>query len=153
MVIDYTGASPLATIRQLLASGYGSGDWTGTGITSSSAAAVAASAGSHRTAIGFADDQSQNSLLMKYVLAGDSNLDDAVDTVDFNNLASAFGSSGTWTTGDFNYDGQVDSVDFNLLAANFGQSMSATADTPGALIPEPSSLLALVLASMLVRRR
>src|SRR5262249_51203119 len=46
------------------------------------------------------------------LLDGDANFDGAVDTVDFNTLASNFGASVTrWSQTDFNFDGTVDTVD------------------------------------------
>jgi hypothetical protein len=54
-IVDYTGASPLSTIKGYILSGY-NGGWTGNGITSSSAASVAADAGNiHKTALGYGE--------------------------------------------------------------------------------------------------
>ena len=58
-------------------------------------------------------------MLLAYVYSGDANLDHAVDTIDFNLLASNFGGAAGWSGGNFNYDNVVDTIDFNLLAANF----------------------------------
>src|SRR5205814_886935 len=135
LIVDYTGASPFATIKTYLTNGYASGNWNGTsGINSSAAVANNAAPGAHVTALGYSEASTlfatfpapfagQNvdntSVLVSYVYSGDANLDGAVDTVDFNNLASNFSQSGkNWTEGDFNYDGSVDTVDFNLLASN-----------------------------------
>ena len=58
---------------------------------------------------------------MKYTYAGDANLDGSVNSLDFNALATNFGTSDNlWFNGDFNYDGTVNSLDFNALATNFG---------------------------------
>jgi autotransporter-associated beta strand protein len=169
LIVDYSGASPLSTIRSLLVSGYNSGSWTGTGITSSTAASVAANpAIQHKTALGYAEasalglstfvgqDVDSTAVLVRYTLYGDANLDGTVDTVDFNLLASSFSATGKdWFNGDFNYDGSVDTVDFNLLAANFGQMLSAPSPAIGSLVPEPASLLSigLIAAGSVVRRR
>ena len=57
----------------------------------------------------------------KYTLSGDANLDGAVNTIDFNMLASHFnGTTGLWSDGDFNFDGTSNALDFNALAINFG---------------------------------
>ena len=71
---------------------------------------------------------------VKYTLYGDTNLDGAVNSVDFGNLAANFGKSGkSWDQGDFDYTGTVNSIDFGLLAANFGRSAS------GATVALPQS--------------
>ncbi|MEM6749809.1 MAG: PEP-CTERM sorting domain-containing protein [Planctomycetota bacterium] len=86
----------------------------------------------------------------------DTNGDQTIDLLDFDNLAAAFGRPSTRRNldGDFNADGVVDLLDFDILAQNFGASSPAT--LPGAAaIPEPASLaiLALVGAGGLRRRR
>lgn len=60
-----------------------------------------------------------------FYLAGDANRDRAVNSADFNLLATSFGvlSGGTWSAGDFTYDGQVNSADFNVLATRFGMTL------------------------------
>jgi hypothetical protein len=156
--IEYAGGSPLNTIGSWIMSGYAGGSWSGTGIISSSAASNNALPGAHITALGYGEASSifsgfpalfvgqgvdSSSVLIRYTLAGDANLDGIVDTIDFNLLAENFSEgSKSWTDGDFNYDGNVDTTDFNLLAANFAQTLSAAATLPGVgIIPEPASLL------------
>ncbi|MEM9295753.1 MAG: dockerin type I domain-containing protein [Planctomycetota bacterium] len=86
-------------------------------------------------------------------LIGDANDDGAVDLLDFDALAQAFGASTAGGPGaaDFNGDGAVDLLDFDLLAQNFG--------VPGngaAAIPEPASGFVVGLAVLAVdcpRRR
>ena len=104
---------------------------------------------------------SASSILIRYTLAADANLDATVDTLDFNLLATNFGQSGKdWTNGDFTYNSTVDTLDFNLLATNFGQMFasipfSARSD-PVAIVPESSVmilLLAAPFASLLRRKR
>src|SRR5207248_62221 len=83
--VDYDAptASPLATIQNLIKSGYNGGAWTGNGITSSTAAADASSP--HKTAVGYAEASSLNltsfggqnisgtdAVLMRYTLSGDA---------------------------------------------------------------------------------
>ena len=151
--------------RLLIGLGIDFGSWTGTtGIRSSKAAAEP----NHRTALGFAEASdigslpamfagqmvSSPSVLVRYSLRGDANLDQAVNTIDFNLLATNFGASGKrWTQGDFDYNGSVDTIDFNLLASNF--SLHLPAPDLGTLIPEPGTaiLAALVVAAISQRRR
>ncbi len=167
LVIDYaSGSDPVATIRSELTSGYNNGAWNGNGINSSSAGA------NPGAALGWAESTDlfssfpanfagqtvdDSSLLVRYTLYGDANLDRSVDTIDFNILATNFSSTGQrWFTGDFNYDGSVDTVDFNLLVASFGQSLSAEAGRPSTLlVPEPlgSGLIVSALALLWARRR
>jgi hypothetical protein len=170
-VVDYTGASPLATIQNQLKSGYAGGPWTGKGIISSTSAADASSA--HKTAIGFAEASAlgigsfggqtvdADAVVMRYTLAGDNNLSGTVDLTDFTFLAANFNGAGKgWLQGDFNYDGSVDLTDFTFLAANFNQSLPASftdsaAGSLGAAVPEPTAMALLVAAPMpaLVMRR
>jgi hypothetical protein len=183
MIVDYTGTSPLGTltadpapqplIEYLLHRGYNGGNWLGTGLTSSSAAATAGSG--HPTAIGYGEasaifDFSSNptatflgntvdstAVLMRYTLAGDANMDGTVNGLDFNALANGFGTSAKWTSGDFDYSGSVDSSDFALLAENYGMTIGSAAAVPsaslGSVVPEPTSIGVIGLAALAFRRR
>jgi hypothetical protein len=63
-----------------------------------------------------------------YFLTGDANADRAVNALDFNALASHYGSNGAgFSGGDFNLDGKVDSADFAALAARWTKTMPAPA--------------------------
>jgi hypothetical protein len=131
MTITYGNTpDPLAAMRGYLSSGYHDGAWDGlTGITSSAAQNDAA----HHTGIGYADSPDgtginpmPNSIVFKYTLYGDANLDRKVDLTDFTYLAASFnGNNTTWTRGDFNYDAKTDLTDFTYLAANFNQTLPA----------------------------
>jgi hypothetical protein len=151
IVLDYTGASPAASVLAMIQSARQSGGWSGSGLTSSLADA------SHR-AIGLAEASTlfgtfpatllgqtvyATSVLIRFTSYGDANLDGSVDTIDFNLLAAHFSHAGEWRDGDFNYDTSVDSIDFNLLAANFGQTLSTDADF--ATVPEPAVGAAMLL--------
>jgi hypothetical protein len=167
MAVEFgTSPSPISSIRAALQSGYANGAWTGSGIVSSSAAAIAANSSNlHKTAIGYAlgsaigspstwfgQSVDGNSVLMRYTIAGDANLDGQVNSSDFTKLAQAFGATnGFWSQGDFNYDGIVNALDFNILAGNFGQVMSSPA--LGSFVPEPAAMSALGVIALLARRR
>src|SRR5262249_12267195 len=56
MIVDYSGSTPLGAIQALLASGYAGGAWTGGGINSSSAAALAGAL--NKTALGYGENSS-----------------------------------------------------------------------------------------------
>ncbi len=170
MIVDYTGASPINSIRTLLSTGRGTGNWTGNGISSTSAASVFAdNSNPHKTALGFAEASSigattfagvtladSSAIVIGYTYLGDANLDGNVNALDFNALATNFGANGTsnyWMNGDFNYDGVVNTSDFLMLAGNFGSALSAPA--LGSLVPEPTSAGALfgLLSLTIIRRR
>ncbi len=143
LVVDYTGTSPLATIRSLLTTGYANGAWNGVGINSSVAASTAG------RAVGYAEASAifssfpaifagqmvdDTSVLVRYTRYGDANLNQITNLDDFNRLAANFGASNTvWSQGNFNYDNVTNLNDFNLLAANFGQA--ASVPMRGVLIP------------------
>ena len=169
LVLD---ATPVATIQGQIILGYANGAWTGTGITSSSAAAVAAnSSNTHKMALGYAvanqvNDFNANpgftfgglapastSVLVRYTLAGDANLDGVVNTADFMALTQNFNSTGsTWVQGDFNYDGRVNALDFNAVASNFGATPTPGV-AMGTLVPEPTALCLMLAPAALLRRR
>jgi hypothetical protein len=101
-----------------------------------------------------ADIRVQPSLAIDFFLAGDSNFDDRVDTLDFNSLAANFGRQDAGVDfghADFNRDGRVDTLDFNLLAANFGKQYPP--DGSIAVVPEPTTALILLGAFFIRRRR
>jgi hypothetical protein len=159
IVINYSGSSPLASIKSQLTNGYANGAWTGTGINSSTAAATVGS--THPTALGYAEANDlftlfpatfkgesidSTSILICYTAYGDATLNGSVDTADFNTLAANFGGAGKrWSQADFNYDGSVSTIDFNLLATNF--SFAVPGDVANsALIPESGAIAPLGVA-------
>lgn len=166
-VFEYGGQSnPIATIQSQIASAYANGAWTGSGITSTDAATVAATPGSHKTGIGFADNSalgltsfggqpvSSTSILSRYTYLGDANVDGTVNSQDFNALVAGYGDAATtWRTGDFNYDGKTDTRDFNFLAGNFNLTMPLASASLGSVVPEPSSLGLLLAAGLMGLRR
>ena len=135
MVLDYTGASPVSTIRELLITGRNGGAWDGFGIASSSAAVDPS------TAIGYAEASDlygtfpavfgdepvdATSVLLRFTLVGDADLSGGVNIADFSRLAANFNQpGGGWSRGDFNYDGSTGIADFAALAGNFNRSLPA----------------------------
>jgi hypothetical protein len=169
MVIDYTGASPVASIRAMLQAGYAGGAWDGGG----SGGIVTADGTSDGLSIGYAEatdifttfpasfcgqSVDDTTLLLRFTRYGDANLDGQVNLQDFNRLAANFGTGGAWSEGDFNYDGTVNLQDFNRLAANFGLSASGPDVTPGdwanlaSAVPEPACGAAALFGAALLRR-
>jgi autotransporter-associated beta strand protein len=165
---------PIAAVVSALTNGYSSGFWTGTGITSSAAAAD-----SSLYTVGYADGNvdtngaaAPNQILVKFTLAGDANLDGTVNFADLLVVAQHFNTSGNdWAEGNFLYDpnGVVGFSDLLLVAQNFNLSLSElvpqvlteTFASPEALsaqiqpIPEPRAILLIAAgaAGLLGRRR
>jgi len=147
---DVTRLDMLAAIESRIRNAYNTTPthWQGDGITSSTAAATASGGlgvllyspeGAGYTQI---DGQTldANSIIVRYTLIGDLNLDRSVSISDMIGLASNFGQAGSWSMGDMNYDGAITISDFIDLAANFNQSFAATS-----VIVEPSAAESLVV--------
>jgi autotransporter-associated beta strand protein len=169
LIADQT---PLATIKAAVASGFAGGSWNGAGINSSSAATIAGSANTHKTALGYAEADQINdfganpsfsfggmtitaptTVVVRYTLSGDANLDGTVNSADFSQIATGFNSSGKdWYQGDFNFDGVVNALDFNAVATNFGATPPPGAAL-GSLVPEPTMLAMLLAPALMMRRR
>ncbi|MEQ9455334.1 MAG: hypothetical protein RLN76_12185 [Phycisphaeraceae bacterium] len=77
-------------------------------------------------------------------LPGDADLDQIVSLTDLSALASHFGMYGGWAEGNFNGDSVIDLVDLSILAAQFG--------VDGPVVPEPASVLVVMLGAALARR-
>ncbi|HEV8604442.1 MAG TPA: peptidoglycan DD-metalloendopeptidase family protein [Tepidisphaeraceae bacterium] len=110
--------------------------WTGPGLTSSLAALLPGSravgymmngAGGSNYATFEGQAVDLNSILVRYTVLGDLNLDKTVSISDFIDLSTHINSPGGWREGDVNYDDQVSISDFIDLTANFGQSLSGDA--------------------------
>jgi autotransporter-associated beta strand protein len=139
LIINYGAApDPFASIAALLAAGYNGGAWNGASGIDTSAPLVG---GGRSYGLGYADSAdpgnpanlSSGAIEIKYTLLGDTNLDGAVNSIDFGTLAANFGKSGkVWDQGDFNYDGTINSLDFGFLAGNFGKSLGSAGDTVAA---------------------
>jgi glucose/arabinose dehydrogenase len=106
-----------------------------------------------------------DSLLIKFTYFGDSDVDGDVDVNDLGNLASAWQTSGVWTSGDFDYNGTIDVNDLGLLASNWqagvgsplgpgslGEALSALG-LPAVSVPEPTAIAGPVLLALQLRRR
>ncbi|HEY7090561.1 MAG TPA: hypothetical protein VH518_20855, partial [Tepidisphaeraceae bacterium] len=177
LVVDYTGGSPIATIRQYLHDGkLSSGSATTTaGLGYGEASHILGAGG------GMFAGQSVDgtAVLVKFTYFGDADLDGDADGVDIGTWATNFtgelGGAGTklWTEGDWDYDGDVDGVDAGRWAQAFtgelggGGLGSVVVDDPNiapaaaailrgmgiTVVPEPAAMLGICLLSQIVRRR
>jgi uncharacterized protein YjbI with pentapeptide repeats len=143
VIVDYAGASPVATVREQILLGRGGaglgGQWNGTGITSSTAAGANESQPDSRS-LGYADNATlplgsltsfhgaaidDTSILIAYTRTGDANLDGVVNDDDVT-ILGAFYAPGVpqphWALGDFDYNGFVDDDDVTLLNAFYDPS-------------------------------
>ncbi|MEX2139344.1 MAG: PEP-CTERM sorting domain-containing protein [Pirellulales bacterium] len=168
--IDYTGTSPVATVRQQILAGRGSAGlsatWTGLGITSSAAAAEPQS-----RSVGYAENSAlplgpyttfrgqpvdDTSVLMAYTRTGDANLDGVVNDDDVTIVGATYAPGVPqphWALGDFDYNGFVDDDDVTLLGVFYNPGalplaapVAATAGT--APVPEPASWLLIALGGL-----
>jgi hypothetical protein len=123
LLVDYTGASVEAAIRQLVKNGRASG----TGITSTPGTpdddkvlAVADNVHLNRTAwLGVPIDTS--TVIGKYTYFGDANLDGKVTGDDYLNVDANLGTGDSWLEGDFNMSGVTTGDDYLAIDANLGK--------------------------------
>jgi hypothetical protein len=163
VVIDYSGASPIAAYEALVASAYNvTGDWLGDGITSSIAAidgayvvaiadnaALPAPFGSAQGGPLFSGvDVDLDTILIKFTHRADVDLDGAITPND----ASIFGTNysegdpANWAMGDMDYDGIFTPNDASIFGTFYDESL--------ATLPEPASAVALLaLAGLTTARR
>jgi len=139
MILDYSGTSPAASLRSAIAAGRVRDSVATTGI-----------------GVAYFDDGSAK-VTVRPDLFGDANGDNTVNALDFNALASNFGTGQFWQQGDFNASGTVDSSDFVALSQNFNQT-TPTLEQPlspalGSLVPEPASVGLIVGMTAMARRR
>jgi hypothetical protein len=126
-IIDYSAASPIAAIQDMLETGYAAGTWAGPGIGTSLGNANTLALG-YGEAIDLTpggafvgEPVDATAVLIRFTRYGDANLSGNVDLADFNRLSANFGASPRrWAAGNFDYDHDTDLSDFNRLAANFG---------------------------------
>lgn len=158
LAVDYDGPSPLNSIVTLINTGRDGGNWTGNGITSSSAAANPVNTGvgyAEAGDLGIGSIAGQpvdgTTVVVRFTLLGDANLDRSVNIADFSRLASNYNQPGGWGAGDFNYDGLVGIADFSSLASAYNQSLPASLGRTA--VPEPASIALLAPLGLLASRR
>ena len=141
LVVNYTGGSPVNAVRTALTNGYAGGAWTGNGIFSS---AVAGQAG---TTLGYAEASElatvpsifssepidSTTLLVRFTLAGDGNLDGRVNFDDLIALAQNYNTQNkSFAQGNFDYtaNGTVNFDDLILLAQNYNKILATVTLPP-----------------------
>jgi hypothetical protein len=176
-ILNYTGTSPEATVRQQIIAGRGGPGlgqgWNGMGITSSAAAAANATDGESRS-VGYAENSTmplgalttfrgqpvdETSILMAFTRTGDANLDGVVNDNDVTIVGATYApgvANASWAMGDFDYNGFVDDNDVTLLGAFYDPSappLAAPAPPGGSgvsAVPEPATLVLLMLGALAV---
>ncbi|MEX2141338.1 MAG: autotransporter-associated beta strand repeat-containing protein [Pirellulales bacterium] len=175
-IIDYTGTSPMTTVRQQILAGRGTAGfgatWTGRGITSSAAAAAVATEPESRS-VGYAENATlplgsytnfrgqpvdDTSILMAFTRTGDANLDGLVNDDDVTIVGATYApgvAQPSWALGDFDFNGFVDDDDVTLLGVFYDPSAPPLAVSPNGAadavvaVPEPSAITLAVLAGLL----
>ena len=104
-----------------------------------------------------------NSILIKYTLMGDLNLNGKIDPDDFfymdRAFAQGYNAANPYLNGDINYDGLINADDYTLLDRAYAmQVLAATTQAPASLaisaVPEPATVgLLTFLLPVFVRRR
>jgi fibronectin-binding autotransporter adhesin len=147
LTFDYTGASsPQPAVVSLLGASL-AGGFVSTPLTVNAGTGVQ---------IGWTDDGSSN-LTLQRALAGDANLDGAVNFDDLLKLAASYNQTGkSWSEGDSTYDGSVNFDDLLKLAANYNQTITGSLGGDWSLaqaaIPEPG-VVAMTIGLATVLRR
>ena len=133
LILDYTGASPMAGVQSSINLARAGGAWTGPGLTST-AARDANPANTTLGAMEAADFKSihgvnatfagepidDTAVLVKYTWYGDADFNGEVNFDDYVRTDSGFNTGGNaWITGDFDGNGAVDFDDYVLLDLAF----------------------------------
>jgi parallel beta-helix repeat protein len=154
LVIDYSGASPVETVREKTLSGRGGpglgASWTGMGITSN-AVAQANQAEPESRSVGYAENAllplgpytafrgvpvDDTAVLIAFTPTGDANLDGLVNDDDVTIVGATYApgvSQPHWPRGDFDYNGFVDDDDVTLLGVFYEPSANPQVLPPAAL--------------------
>jgi len=139
---------PAAAIRGYLSTGYNNGTWTGAGLRSSTAAAGPAnvySLGLGDSADNYVAGLPANTLLVRYTVMGDANLDGVNNYTDALRLQANYNrTNANWDQADFNFDGVVNSTDALLMSRNYNAVLPAAVQAasqptpPSATTPIPT---------------
>jgi hypothetical protein len=134
LLLDYTGASPLAGVANQIASARAGGAWTGSGLTSSTARDNA----QHNTTLGAleatdypggstfdGEPLDTTAVLVKYTWYGDTDFNGKVNFDDYVRIDNGFNNHLTgWANGDFDLNGAVNFDDYVLIDLAFNTQTS-----------------------------
>jgi hypothetical protein len=146
-LLDYSGASQLDAIRDLIVAARNGGDWSGSGITSTAAKNHA----SHITTLGAIEatdydsahgagtlfggfDPDNTAVLVKYTWYGDSDLNGVVDGDDYARIDAGFIAVPQltgWFNGDFDYIDGINGEDYSLIDLAFNLQSGTLRGEPG----------------------
>jgi subtilisin family serine protease/subtilisin-like proprotein convertase family protein len=151
LIVNYSGDSPAATIRQQIIAGRGGpglgATWNGTGITSS-AVAAANVANPESRSVAYAENASlplgpyttfrgqtvdNTAIFIVFAHTADANLDGLVNDDDATILGASFApgaGDAFWALADFDYNGSVDDDDATLLGAFYTPPPAAPLSAP-----------------------
>ena len=139
LIVEYTGASALPLVQQLIQVARTGGAWSGAGITSSSAR-LASPANTTLGVVEASDFKSiygadatfdgqtidTSAVLVKYTYYGDTDFNGVVDFDDYSRTDSGFNLGRTgWFNGDFDLNGVVDFDDYSLIDMAFNTQGAA----------------------------
>jgi len=171
LAINYTGSSPLAAIQKAIIEAFNGGNWAGNGITSQ----LLIDNPTGKFGIGYVDNNllpkpfgaatpfgdyfgaDDTTVLVRYTLIGDVNLDGIINDADISLVTNNIGQTGGgWLGGDvFGYDNIVNDSDISLTTNNIGQSVGQLTGGISELsaVPEPATLALLALGGLMALRR
>ena len=139
LAVNYEAGTPIGDVAAWIGAGYNGANWAGDGITSS----LLESNPTGKYGIGYVEngalpvpfDSSKpfgdytgadlTTVLVRYTLIGDVNLDGIINDTDISLVTNHIGQTGTgWLGGDvFGYDNIVNDNDISLTTNNIGQSV------------------------------
>jgi len=138
LILDYSGVTPMTDVLARIVEGRGgspAGIYSAQANASGGALALGIAEASDvlgltgsQTGLFTGQTVDATTVLVKYTLIGDANLDGRVDFDDLVRLAQHYNMTGrTWADGDFTGDGKVDFNDLVKLAQNYNASVPGTA--------------------------
>lgn len=129
------GTDPVTSVRSYIQNGYNGGTWTGVaaGLTGAITSTDAMNNPLHNTGVAWVDsaegtalNQVANTILLKYAVIGDTDLDGTVGLSDYTTVVRNFMTGASWTRGVVTYDGTVGLGDYTAVVRNFGQALPAS---------------------------
>lgn len=133
---ESAASDPIAAIKAALGRGFDGGTWTGTPTGDVGAITSTDSRNDplHRSAVGYSDwadgtgvNAVPNTILLKYAVVGDADLDGTVGLADYTNVVRNFGVATDWDRGAFTYGASVGLADYTSVVRNFGANAAPAA--------------------------